>query len=151
MNGRAFWGADSYSIYTINDRGQAFQFLQIYATAELPVAHFVSGVDFSGFKPLKSTSSSGVWGAAIGNEKSVIAWFRDAGSEPPDWNLQPLVSKQTVTITVPGSAATWQVDFYDTKDGTTVLNSVAVNRRGNTITVPLPDFQDDIAFKLYLK
>ncbi len=151
MNGRAFWGADSYSIYSINDRGQAFQFMQTYATAELPVAHFVSGVDFSGLKPLKSTSSSGVWGAAIGNEKSVIGWFRDAGSEPPDWNLKPAISKQTITLTIPGTAANWQVDFYNTKDGTTILSSVAVNRKGNTITIPLPDFQDDIAFKLFPK
>ena len=151
MNGRAFWGADSYSIYTINDRGQAFQFLQTYATAELPVAHFVSGIDFSGFGPLKSSPTSQVWGAAIGNEKYAIGWYRDATSEPPDWNLIPVVSKQTVTITVPGSAANWQVDFYNTKDGTTILSSVAVSRKGNTITVSLPDFQDDIAFKLYPK
>jgi hypothetical protein len=65
--------------------------------------------------------------------------------------MKPEVSKQTVTITVPGSAANWQVDFYNTKDGTTILSSVAVSRKGSAITIPLPDFQDDIAFKLYPK
>ena len=151
MNGRAFWGADSYFIYTISDRGQAFQFLQTYATAELPVAHFVSGMDFSGFVPLNSVATSGVWGAAIGNEKMVLGWYRDASSEPPDWPMLPLVSKQTVTVTVPGTAASWQVDFYDTKTGTTVTSSAAATRTGNTVAIPLPDFQDDIAFKLYPK
>jgi hypothetical protein len=151
MNGRALWGNDGYSIYSTNDRVLAFQFMQAYATTELPVAHFVSGIDFSGFSPLKSSSSSAIWGAAIGDEKYVIGWYRDAASEPPEWNLKPVVSKQTVTIAVPGSATNWQVDFYNTKDGTTVLSSVAVSRKGSTITIPLPDFQDDIAFKLYPK
>jgi hypothetical protein len=40
------------------------------------------------------------------------------------------------------------VDFYNTKDGTTILNSVTVNRTGSTVTIPLPDFRDDIAFKM---
>ena len=124
-------------------------FLQKYAEAELPASNFVRGVDFTGFQPLTSTSSSGVWGAAVGNEKMVLGWYRDATSEPPDWELKEVLTGQTVTVTVPGSAANWQVDFYDTKNGTTILSSVAVVRTGNTIVVPLPDFQDDIAFKMY--
>jgi hypothetical protein len=53
-----------------------------------------------------------------------------------------------VTITVPGTAANWQVDFYDTSTGTTILSSTSVTRRGSTVTVTLPGFQDDIAFKM---
>ena len=81
----------------------------------------------------------------------VLGWYRDAGSEPPDWPLQPVVSKQTVMITVPGSATNWKVDFYNTKDGTTVLSSASITRKGSTIAIPLPDFKDDIAFKLFPK
>jgi hypothetical protein len=62
--------------------------------------------------------------------------------------LQPVVSKQSVTVTVPGNASNWKVDFYSTRDGTTILSSVTVSRTGSTVTMPLPDFQDDIAFKM---
>lgn len=146
MNGRALYWEDSFGIY-FQDLGMPW--MQKYETEELPAVNFVNGVDFSGFKPLMSTSSSGVWGAAVGNEKMVLGWYRDATSEPSNWNLQPVISKQTVALTVPGSASSWKIDFYNTKDGTTVLSSASMTRKGNTITVSLPDFQDDIAFKLY--
>ncbi|MGA2514159.1 MAG: hypothetical protein ABSG37_11150 [Candidatus Limnocylindrales bacterium] len=149
MNGRALWTEDGYSIYGAPTTADAMAFMQTYATTELPVAKFASDVDFSGFGPLTSSSSSGVWGAAVGNGKSVLGWFRDASSEPPNWGMKPVVSKQSVTITVPGTATSWRVDFYDTRTGTTILSSTSVTRKGNTITIPLPDFHDDIAFKLY--
>jgi hypothetical protein len=148
MNGRALWWEDGVAIYfpALN-----FPFIQKYANADLPASNFVRGVDFTDFQPLTSTSSSSVWGSAIGNENMVLGWFRDAFCEPPDWKLQPVISKQTITITVPGTAANWRVDFYDTKTGTIIISSAVVTRKGNTITLFLPDFQDDIAFKLYAK
>jgi hypothetical protein len=146
MNGRSLYWEDSFGIYFPN---LGIPWMQKYETEELPAVNFVSEVDFSGFKPLTTISSNGVWGAAVGNEKMVLGWYRDATSEPPNWNMKPIISKQTVTITVPGTAANWRVDFHDTKTGTTILTSAFVTRKGNTITVPLPDFQDDIAFKLY--
>lgn len=148
MNGRALWENDGYALYSYNNPADALQFMQAYATTELPVAHFVEGVDFSGFQPLKSASTSGIWGAVVGNEKFILGWYRDASSEPPNWPLQPVVSKQTVALTVPGSASSWKVDFYNPKDGTTVLSSASISRTGSSLSVPLPDFQDDIAFKL---
>jgi hypothetical protein len=108
-------------------------------------------VDFSGFQPLKSSSSSGVWGAAVGNEKMVLGWYRDATCEPPDWNMKPVVSKQTVTITVLGSATNWKIDFYNTRTGTELVNSIMVTRKGDQVTFTLPDFTDDIAFKMYIQ
>jgi hypothetical protein len=78
----------------------------------------------------------------------VLGWFRDAASEPPDWTVQTIPAGQTVTLTVPGTAANWQVDFYDTSTGTTILSSTSVIRQGSTVTVTLPDFADDIAFKM---
>jgi hypothetical protein len=145
MNGRALYWEDSFGIYFPS---LGIPWMQKYETVELPAVNFVKGVDFSGFKPLTSISSPGIWGAAVGNEKIALAWYRDATSEPPDWTMQPLVSKQIVTIAVPGTTAIWQVDFYDTKTGTKIISSASATRKGNTITVPLPDFQDDIAFKL---
>ncbi len=144
MNGRALWWEDGVGIYF---PALGIPWMQTYATEELPAANFVAGFDFSGFQPLISTSSSGVWGAAIGNEKSVIGWYRDASSEPPDWNLKPVITGQQVTLTVPGTALHWRVDFTSTKDGTTSAGAVFVTRKGQTITVPLPDFSDDIVFK----
>jgi hypothetical protein len=148
MNGRALWGPDGYWIYGTNSAADQLAAMQSYATVGLSVANFTSGVDFSGFKPLNSTSTAGVWGAAVGNDKSVLGWYRDAASEPPNWALKPSLCKQTATVAVPGSASGWRVDFYDTTTGTTLLSSTTVERRDGTVTVPLPCFHDDIAFKL---
>ena len=145
MNGRALWWEDGVAIYF---PALDLPFIQKYANADLPASNFVRGVDFADFQPLTSTSGPGVWGAAVGNEKMALGWYRDATSEPPDWNLLPVVSKQTVALTVPGSASIWKVDFYNTRDGITVLSSASITRQGNTITLLLPDFQDDIAFKM---
>jgi hypothetical protein len=51
---------------------------------------------------------------------------------------------------VPGSTQNWQVDFYDTKTGYVLSGSAMVTRQGNGVKVTLPDFTDDIAFKLYV-
>ncbi len=146
-NARALWSEDGWAFYG-SDRPLAVQFMEVNAVAELPAARFTEGVDFSGFEPLTSTSSPAVWGAAVGNESIVLGWFRDAASEPPDWNLQTIPAGKTVTLTIPGTAANWQVDFYDTSTGTTILSSTSVTRQGSTVTVTLPSFQDDIAFKM---
>ena len=90
MNGRSLWWEDGVAIYfpALN-----LPFIQKYTNADLPASNFVRGVDFSGFQPLTSTSSSGVWGAAVGNEKMVLGWYRDANCEPPNWNLRPVLSQ----------------------------------------------------------
>lgn len=146
-NARALWSNDGWAFYD-GDRAQAVKYMELYATAELTAAHFTLGVDFSGFKPLTSASSPAVWGAAVGNESMVLGWFRDAASEPPDWTVHTIPAGQTVTLTIPGSAANWQIDFYDTSTGTTIISSTSVIRQGSTITVTLPSFQDNIAFKM---
>jgi hypothetical protein len=148
MNGRALWSQDGVALLAQPDRALAMQYMQNYASAELPVANFVSEVDFSDFKPVTTISTNAVWGAAVGNENTIIGWYRDAQCEPPDWNLRPTITNQTVTLTVAGSATDWKVVFYDTKDGTTMLGSVNATRKGKAITIPLPDFKDDIAFEM---
>jgi len=146
MNGRALWWEDSYGIYFTS---LGIPFLQKYRSVELPTVKFVEGIDFTGFKPQASTSTPGVWGAAIGNEDLLLGWYRDASCEPPDWNLRPLVSKQMVTVSVPGTATNWRVDFYDVNDGTSMIGSVFLTRQGKTLIIPLPDFQDAISFKAH--
>jgi hypothetical protein len=146
MNGRSLYWEDSFGIY-FPDLGMPF--VQRYETEELPAVNFVNGVDFSGFQPLTSTSASGVWGAAIGNEKMVLGWYRDAASEPPSWPLQPSISKQKVTLTVPGSVTNWKVDFYSTKTGIDIVSSTTGTRYGARVTITLPNFTDDVAFKMY--
>ena len=151
MNGRSLWSEDGYAVYwDANDRTKSSAYLQRFTNLERPAVEFVKGVDFTGYQPLAVQFSAGpkVWGAAVGNEKSAIAWFRDAGCIPPNWPLAGVISGQRVLISVPGPATNWQVDFYATSSGTAVLQSIAVTRQGNTVSVPLPDFKDDIAIKL---
>jgi hypothetical protein len=117
--------------------------------ADLAASKFAADVDFTDYQPLTAQSSGAIFGAVVGNEKTAIGWFRDATSEPPDWNVRPVISKQSVTIIAPGSAARWKVDFYDTKTGTHIIASALITRQDRTLTINLPDFTDDIAFKLY--
>jgi hypothetical protein len=148
MDARSLWWEDGNEFLIQPDRALAMQFMQPYATAELPAARFVSGIDFTGFKPLAAASTDRVWGAALGNESSIIGWYRDAACEPSYWNLLPVISGQTVTIRVPGSSVDWKVDFYDTRTGKNVISSAAAVRNGDSVTVALPDFSDEIAFRM---
>ena len=154
MNGRALWDQDSYAIYWngVSDADK-LKFIEDYSKTEAPAENFVKDVDFAGFLPLTVNLPAGtkVWGAAVGNEKSALGWFRDAYCEPPDWNLQAAVSGQTITLTIPGSATNWEIDFYNTKTGTDIVSSTMVTRKGDKVTIALPDFTDDIAFKMYIQ
>jgi hypothetical protein len=89
-----------------------------------------------------------VVGAALGNATGAIGWFRDVACEPPDWPVAPVAAGQTVMLTVPGSVARWHVDFYDTASGTRITSSTVATRQGDGVTVTLPAFTDDIAFKM---
>jgi hypothetical protein len=148
MNGRALWWEDGVGIYF---PALSWPFLMKYADTELPAANFIREVDFSNFTPLMAQTSAQVTGATVGNDKMIIGWFRDASCEPPEWNFQPVISGQRVKITAPGSAPNWQVDFYSTKTGTDMIGSAKATRQGNNISISLPDFTDDIAFKLYIQ
>lgn len=145
INGRALWWEDGYGIYF---SALGMPWVKKYTDVEAPILRFADGVDMTGFKPITAKASGKIFGAALGNEEMVIGWYRDVSSEPPNWWIQPVITKQTVNINPPGIATQWKVDFYDTKNGTTIVGSVMVNRIGNKLTIPLPDFKDDIAFKM---
>lgn len=144
MNGRALYWEDSFGLFFPS---KGIPWMQEFLTSELPASEFVKGVDFTGYKPLKTNASKGIWGAAVGSERSILGWYRDAGCEPPQFTMKAVISGQSVKITVPGNAADWQVDFYSPVDGVTLLGSAMVVRTGKTILVPVPEFHDDIAFK----
>ncbi|MGB8981088.1 MAG: hypothetical protein WCC12_04365 [Anaerolineales bacterium] len=148
MNGRSLYWEDSFAIFFPT---LSWDYLKKSTELERPVVAFTQDVDFAGFAPLPVMFPAGtkVWGAAVGNEKAVIGWFRDANCEPPNWPVQPVISGQTVTITVPGSASEWKIDFYDTKTGTDIISSTITTRQGDNVIILLPDFTDDIAFKMY--
>ncbi len=145
MNARGLWFEDSLATFFPN---QGMPFLQKYTDIEAPAYHFINGVDMTGFSPVPAQASDEILGAALGNDHSIIGWFRDAGSEPPNWNVQPVISKQTVTLSLPSTAISWKVDFFSAQDGTTLLGSTTLSQQGSSLTLSLPDFQDDIAFKL---
>jgi hypothetical protein len=104
MDGRALYWEDGFAVFFPK---LSWTFLHTYADAETQAARFASGVDFAGFQPLDVRLSDKITSAALGNEKTILGWFRDAGCEPPDWNLLPVVSKQSVNLNAPGPAATW--------------------------------------------
>jgi hypothetical protein len=145
MNGRALWWEDGYGLYI---QGLGMPYIQKYTDLEAPVLRFAEGLDMTGFKPVPARTSSKLFGAALGNETNIIGWYRDASCEPPDWNLQAVISGQSVKVPVPGSAESWKIDFYSTKDGKTILSSVSLPSKGSTVVIPLPDFQNDIVFKM---
>jgi len=154
MNGRTLWSEDGYSVYwDTNDRTKSLDYMQRFIDLERPAVDFVKSVDFTGYKRLtvQLSSTTKAWGAVVGDEKSGIGWFRDAYCIPPKWPLAGIISGQKVVITVPGSAQNWQVEFYNTSTGTSLNQSIIVARQGNTLSVPLPDFTDDIAFKMVAK
>ena len=100
--------------------------------------------------PSSTTNGTKIWGAAVGNESMVLGWFRDAGSEPPDWKLLPSIQGQIVTITVPGHLPrTGRWISTIPRPGMHLSGSAMLTRQGNRVTVALPDFTDDIAFKLF--
>jgi len=145
LDARALWWQDSYGIYLAN---LGMPYIRTYATTELAASRFVGPVDFAGLAPLAAAASSGVVGAALGSATSAIGWFRDVACEPPEWPAAPVAEGQTVTLTVPGSAARWHVDFHDTASGTRITGSTVATRQGENVTVTLPAFTNDIAFKM---
>jgi hypothetical protein len=148
MNGRALWWEDGYGVYFSR---LGLSWVMKNQDVEGPAVKFSEGIDAAGMTPISASASRELVGAALGNERMIIGWYRDAASEPPDWPTRAVMSGQTVTLNVPGSAASWTVDFYDTKTGTQLPGSSVLTAEGGKLTIQLPDFSDDIAFKAYPK
>ena len=143
MNGRMLWFEDGYDQYhpgvDLQDR---------YKEASVPVVRFVRDVDYSGFQPIDLASGDDLKGAALGNEQLVVGWVRDTRSAAPEWPTR-LLEGLSATLTVPGQATPWQVEFHDTGTGELVSSDLA-HRQGADIAVLLPPFEASIAFKMRL-
>jgi len=140
MNGRMLWWEDGY------DRYEHVELSTRYKDVCLPVARFLEGVDFQGFGPLEVILSAELRGAAIGNERCALAWFRDASCIPPDWPVLP-VRGASVSIEMPGKAQDWRVEFYETTLGQP-LSATTVTRRNGKVTVALPTLDGSTALKM---
>jgi len=146
MNGRALWWEDGYGVYFPR---LGLHWVMKYQDLEAPIAAFSRDIDMTGMRPIPDRTSAQLLGAALGSESMIIGWYRDAASEPPDWPTEAVISDQTVTLTVPSPAASWHVEFYDTRTGQPTGASVQAIASGGALTIELPEFNDDIAFKAY--
>jgi hypothetical protein len=147
MNARGLWWEDGNGIYFPE---LSWPYLKNLNEIELPVHLFSQSLDMTGYEPIDSTFSAKLTGGALGNNTTIIGWFRDSQSEPPDWKTDSIIDGQIVTLSVPGDDAVWKVDFIDTKTGTDVVASSKAAGQGGNITLSLPAFQNDIAFKMEL-
>ena len=138
MNGRMLWWQDG------NDQFEKVDLCSRYEQAAAPAAAFVRGIDCTGFRPIPCTLPGPLKGAAIGNDKMLLGWFRDARCDPPDWPTRPM-PRQAVSVDLPGSL--WQAEFVDTATGKPVdrVRLVAHDRR---VRIAFPEFQGSIAVRL---
>ncbi|HET6846003.1 MAG TPA: hypothetical protein VFH29_04170, partial [Anaerolineales bacterium] len=146
MNGRALWWEDGYGVYFSR---LGLNWVMKYQDLEQPALRFSQDLDMSNMAPVAASTSPLLFGAALGNKGMLIGWFREAACEPPDWNVSPVISGESVTLTVPGPATRWQVDFYDPKTGDPNGASAQVFAKDGALVIPLSDFSDGIAFKAY--
>jgi hypothetical protein len=146
MNGRALWWEDGYGVYFPK---LGLHWVMKYQDLEAPMLKFSQDIDMAGMAPIAATAPATLLGAALGNQGTIIGWYRDARCEPPDWPVQPVPAGQAVTLTVPGPATRWQLDFYDPQTGEATGDSAQVFASDGAVVIELPDFTDDIAFKMY--
>lgn len=140
MNGRMLWWEDGYDAYYHLDLRAKYQDLC------LPVVSFLQNVDYTGFRPIDIALDHSTQGAALGNSRTILVWVRDARSSAPKWPIRSLRGL-TVTVSAPGPARNWKVDFYDTESGR-MFKSTSAHRRAGGIAVLVPSFRGSIAFKL---
>ncbi len=143
MNGRMLWWEDGY------DRYQQLDLRAKHALAAKPVAAFTGGMDFTGFRPVAVALPRELKGAALGNGRLVIAWFRDARCEPLDWPVRT-VPAQRITLTVPGAARDWTVEFFESGSARRSGDGRA-QRKENVVHVELPAFEGSVAVKLTVR
>ena len=108
VNGRMLWRQDGY------DQFEGVDLCRHYQQAAAAVASFVHDVDFSNIARVPCVPSNGLKGAAIGNDRTVLAWSHDARCIPRDW---PRNDPSGAHITLDTGPGTWRVKFIDTESG----------------------------------
>ena len=140
MNGRMLWWEDGY------DQFSKLDYRTRYRHAAKPIASFVAGVDFTGFRPVSVRDAPGLMGAAVGNEQTVLAWFRDDACVAPNWPTRAIIGR-SLTFVMPGARPSWRIQFCDTTTGNAV-ESRRLKCATAAVLVPLPHFEGSIALKL---
>lgn len=141
MNGRMLWWGDGYDQYRKPDP----KLRERYAILAKEAATFMKNVDYTGFEPIESRMSSDLFGAAIGHDQTVVAWFRDIHCVAPDWPTRSL-QKAWVKLKVPGKSRRWKVTIYDPLT-LQVVEECQINRKGGSLRIELPPFIDSLVLK----
>jgi hypothetical protein len=137
MNGRMLWWQDGY------DQFEGVDVCRHYQQAAAAAASFVADVDFLNVAPLPCVLSNGLKGAAVGNDRIALAWFRDARCVPPDWPRSD-TSGEHVTLDVASGA--WRVEFIDTESGKRT-GQRDLTTHGPGLRIDLPVFRGSLAVR----
>jgi len=136
LNARMLWWEDSYYPPIVAR----------YQEIAAPAARFVCGMDFTGVRPVEAVISDNLRGAAVGNARFILAWFRDAWCNPPTWPVRKL-SHEIISFPDPGGSPSWQVQYVDPASGKLIAQRVITPANGRLV-LTLPTFQDAIGIKV---
>ena len=138
MNGRMLWWQDGYDLFEKVDLRSHYE--QVAA----PAVAFLHDIDFNGFKPVSCVNSNALVGAMIGNDKTILGWFRDFQCEPPEWPMKSVLGQ---TVTLDASGHSWQIEYFDPATGQSNNKSLLATQAGR-LCIVLPEFKDAIAIRM---
>jgi len=139
LSGRMLWWEDGY------DKYEGSRVAERYRDSSVRAARFVEGIATADMATAAVVASPEVKGAALASASSLVAWFRDARCNPPDWPVRT-VEGARVTIAAPGKAARWRVRFTDTVTGA-ALGETSCTRTPGGLVVSLPAFREAVALR----
>ena len=137
MSGRMLWWQDGW------DQFERADVRRHYEQVAVPAVKFVADMNFANFAPV-ACQAPNLKGAVLGNQRMLIGWFRDARCVPTQWPVQPMRDQQ---VMIDGRTGNWQVEFVSPLSGQ-VTGTREVRAEQKKLTIPLPPFEDSIAFKL---
>lgn len=134
-NGGMFWWINGY------DREHAGLFPGICT----PTQRFADRLDFRGLEPTAVAFPEGVTCLALVSPRVAAGYLRDDGCVWPDWPGRRLRGL-SITLRVP-----WEGEgkacFYRPKD-LAEWGRTSVRAEGGQLEIPLPDFEEDLAFRI---
>jgi hypothetical protein len=137
LSARMLWWEDGYAKYSHLDLSPTYQ------DVSAPVVRFMDGVDFSGFQPLELKTSADLFGAALGNDRQIVGWFRDVNCRAPDWPMRDLEA-QSVTIPADGQR---RVHFFNWRSGHEIF-ARNLEAADGSLVISLPQFEGAIVFRV---
>ena len=123
-----------------------------------PLKLFLSGETMAdyGLSNSSLTKPSSVEAFGLASSERAFVWVRDGnnalGSGYGPGNLSPTRTMSGITITIPElSDQEYQIDIYDPWSSSAPTSSFETVSGGSGLSITLPDFQKDTAFKVYPK